>query len=46
VLERLGENPADAPLDGVFEPRPARAEAYRAARERQRELYRALVSKS
>jgi gluconokinase len=39
TLERLGETPRDAPLGRVFEPRPDRAEAYRAARRRQRELY-------
>jgi gluconokinase len=39
VLERLGESPAPAPLGGVVEPRPERAEVYRAARERQRRLY-------
>ena len=43
ALERLGEQPAEAPLARVFEPRPERTEAYRAARERQRDLYRALA---
>jgi gluconokinase len=41
VLERLGERPAPAPLGRAFEPRPEHVDAYRAARERQRELYRA-----
>ena len=41
ALERLGESPARAPLGRVVEPRPDRAEAYRAARERQRRLYEA-----
>ena len=40
ALERLGEQPADAPLGRTLEPRPDRHERYRAARERQRELYR------
>jgi gluconokinase len=39
TLERIGETPRDAPLGRVYEPRPDHAEAYRAARERQRELY-------
>jgi gluconokinase len=39
ALERLGESPAPAPLGRVVEPRLDRAEAYRAARERQRRLY-------
>jgi hypothetical protein len=39
TLERLGETPNDAPLGRVYEPRPDHAEAYRAARRRQRELY-------
>jgi gluconokinase len=39
TLERLGETPSEAPLGQVYEPRPERADAYRAARERQRELY-------
>jgi gluconokinase len=39
TLERLGETPRDAPLGRVFEPRQERSEAYRAARERQRQLY-------
>jgi gluconokinase len=40
VLERLGETPGEAPLGRLFEPREERADAYRAARERQRWLYR------
>jgi gluconokinase len=43
ALERLGHEPDEAPLGRVFEPRPERAEAYAAARERQRRLYRALA---
>jgi gluconokinase len=43
ALERLGHEPAEAPLAAVFEPRPDRTEAYRAARERQRRLYDALA---
>ena len=39
TLERMGERPHDAPLGRVVEPRRGRADAYRAARERQRELY-------
>ena len=39
TLERLGEQPAEAPSGRVVEPRPEHADAYRAARERQRELY-------
>jgi gluconokinase len=39
TLERLGEMPRAAPLGRVHEPRADRAEAYRAARRRQRELY-------
>ena len=41
ALERLGETPADPSLGRRFEPRPAHAAAYRAARERERALYRA-----
>jgi gluconokinase len=41
ALERLGERAAEAPLGRVVEPRPDHAEAYAAARERQRALYRA-----
>jgi gluconokinase len=43
VLGRLGETPAEAPLDGVLEPRPERTEVYAAARERQRDLYERLL---
>ncbi|TML87130.1 MAG: carbohydrate kinase [Actinobacteria bacterium] len=41
ALERLGETVTDAPLGAVFHPREERAEAYRSARDRQRELYEA-----
>jgi len=44
VLERLGESPPSAPLGRVIEPRADRADAYRAARERQRRLYDAATS--
>ena len=37
--ERLGHEAADAPIAKVVEPRPERAEAYRAAREEQQRLY-------
>jgi gluconokinase len=40
AFERLGEPVDEAPLGRVFEPRAERAAAYRAARERQRVLYR------
>jgi gluconokinase len=46
ALERLGETPAPAPLGDAVESRPERAEAYRAARERQRRLYEAATSTS
>ena len=39
ALERLGHEVADAPIAEVVEPRPERAEAYRAAREEQQRLY-------
>jgi gluconokinase len=39
ALERLRKSVPTAPLGPVVEPRPDRAEAYRAARERQRRLY-------
>ena len=42
TLERLGHEPADAPLGEVFRPREERAEAYRSARERQRQVYEEL----
>ncbi|HJQ73252.1 MAG TPA: FGGY family carbohydrate kinase [Gaiellaceae bacterium] len=43
ALQRLGHEVAEAPIAGVIEPRADRAEAYRAARERQEELYEALT---
>jgi gluconokinase len=43
ALERLGREAAPAPTAGVVEPRMDRAEAYRAAREAQQELYDALT---
>jgi gluconokinase len=43
ALERLGESPPPAPLGAVVEPRLDRADAYRAARERQRRLYEAVT---
>ena len=42
ALERLGEEPGEAPLGRVFEPRLDRTEVYRSARERQRDLYERL----
>jgi len=42
TLERLGCEPAEAPLGDVFEPRQERAEAYRSARQRQQRLYEEL----
>jgi gluconokinase len=39
ALEHEGHNVADARIAGVVEPRPERAEAYRAAREEQQRLY-------
>jgi gluconokinase len=39
ALERLGERPAPPPIERVYEPRSERADAYHAARERQRSLY-------
>ena len=44
VLERLGETPAPAPLASTVEPRPDKAGAFRAARERQRRLYDVVTS--
>jgi gluconokinase len=38
-LERLGHGAAEAPIAETVEPRPDRAEAYRAAREEQQHLY-------
>jgi gluconokinase len=43
TLERLGKTPATAPLGRIFEPRPDRMEAYREARDRDRELYDAVT---
>ena len=43
TLERLGERPREAPVGQVLEPRRDRADAYAAARQRQRELYDALT---
>jgi gluconokinase len=43
ALERVGHEAADAPIAEVVEPRPERAEAYRAAREEQQRLYEALT---
>jgi gluconokinase len=42
ALERLGHEAADAPIAQVVEPRPERADAYRAAREEQQRLYNEL----
>jgi gluconokinase len=44
VLERLGKTPAPAPLGAVIEPRPDKADVFRAARERQRQLYEVVTS--
>jgi gluconokinase len=43
ALERLGASPPAAGVGETFEPRPERAEAYRAAHERQRDLYDAVT---
>jgi gluconokinase len=43
ALERLGESPPPGSLGRVVEPRLDRADAYRAARERHRELYEAAI---
>jgi gluconokinase len=43
VLERLGARPGEPPPGEVVQPRPEAVEAYRAARERQRELYEHLT---
>jgi gluconokinase len=43
TLERLGQKAGEAPVGAVVEPRAERAEAYRAARERQRQLYDAVT---
>ena len=42
ALERNGREVAEAPIREVVEPRPERAEAYRAAREEQQRLYELL----
>jgi gluconokinase len=42
ALERLGAEPDPAPLGRTYEPDPRRAELYKAARERQRDLYKRL----
>jgi gluconokinase len=44
ALERLGEAPPAGALGRVVEPRPDRADAYRAARDRQRRLYEAVTA--
>jgi gluconokinase len=44
ALERLGESPPAGALGRVVEPRLDRADAYRAARERQRRLYEAVTA--
>jgi gluconokinase len=44
TLERLGASPAPAPLGAVVEPRADKVEAFRAARERQRQLYEVVTS--
>jgi gluconokinase len=44
ALERLGQTPAPAPVGAVVEPRHDKAEAFRAARERQRRLYEVVTS--
>lgn len=43
ALERLGESPSEAPLGRIVDPRADRAGAFKAARERQRELYDAVT---
>ena len=43
ALERLGLAPPPAPLGPTFAPRPERAEAHHAARERQQRLYETLT---
>jgi gluconokinase len=43
ALERLGESPPPGELGRVLEPRPDRADAYRAARERHKQLYEAAI---
>jgi gluconokinase len=43
AFEQLGEDVPEAPLGKTFEPRLEHADAYRAARERQRRLYRVAI---
>jgi gluconokinase len=43
ALERLGERPREAAVGRAFEPRHDRADAYRAARDRQRRLYDVVI---
>ena len=43
ALERLGESPPAGALGRVVDPRLDRGDAYRAARDRQRELYEAVI---
>jgi gluconokinase len=43
ALERIGESPPPGALGRVVEPRLDRGDAYRAARDRQRELYEAVI---
>jgi gluconokinase len=43
ALEQLGVDVDEAPIGKAFEPRPEQADAYRAAHERQRRLYRAAI---
>jgi gluconokinase len=45
ALERLGETPPQPPLGELVEPRPGHSVVYRAARERQRALYRELIQR-
>jgi gluconokinase len=45
ALERLGESPPPGALGRVVEPRRDRADAYRAARDRHRELYEETLAK-
>ena len=43
TLERLGETPPGPPRGAAYLPRPEASEAYRVARERQRNLYRGVT---
>ena len=43
TLQRLGASPPEPPVGDTFLPRPDRTEAYRSARERQRNLYRGVT---